>query len=88
MGFLLRNLPVVGEQIGSQVDPAWSSALRLGALTLILTRAGLAMDLDALRRLRFVVLRLAALPCLSEAATAGLLASWLLETRKRGCWGS
>ncbi|CAK9053968.1 Sodium/hydrogen exchanger 9B1 (Na(+)/H(+) exchanger-like domain-containing protein 1) (NHE domain-containing protein 1) (Sodium/hydrogen exchanger-like domain-containing protein 1) (Solute carrier family 9 subfamily B member 1) (Testis specific sodium-hydrogen exchanger) (MtsNHE) [Durusdinium trenchii] len=52
---------------------------RLGALTLILTRAGLAMDLDALRRLRFVVLRLAALPCLSEAATAGLLASWLLD---------
>lgn len=30
---------------------------RLGALTLILTRAGLAMDLDALRRLRFVATR-------------------------------
>jgi len=29
--------------------------VRLGALTLILTRAGLAMDLNALQRLRFVV---------------------------------
>lgn len=78
-GFALRNLPEIGEQIGSQVDPEWSSALRLGALTLILTRAGLAMDLNALQRLRFVVLSLAALPCLCEAATASLLATWLLD---------
>eukprot|EP00435_Cladocopium_sp_Y103_P055819 s1338_g18.t1 len=79
VGFLLRNVPELGEPIGSQVDPEWSSALRLGALTLILTRAGLAMDLTALLRLRFVVLRLAVLPCLCEAATAGLLAFWLLD---------
>lgn len=79
VGFLLRTLPELGRVIGSQVDPEWSSALRLGALTLILTRAGLAMDLNALLRLRFVVLRLAMLPCLCEAATAALLATWLLD---------
>ena len=56
--------------------------VRLGALTLILTRAGLAMDLSALLRLRFVVLRLAALPCLCEAAIAALLATWLLDPGK------
>ena len=38
-----------------QVDPSWSSTLRLAALSLILLRAGLAMDLGALKRLRYVV---------------------------------
>ncbi|CAL1155281.1 unnamed protein product, partial [Cladocopium goreaui] len=79
VGFLLRNVPELGTMIGKQVDPEWSSALRLSALTLILTRAGLAMDLNALLRLRFVVLRLAMLPCLCEATAAALLATWLLD---------
>ena len=39
----------------TQVDPSWSSTLRQAALSLILLRAGLAMDLGALKRLRYVV---------------------------------
>eukprot|EP00931_Biecheleriopsis_adriatica_P037237 TRINITY_DN21370_c0_g1_i1.p1 TRINITY_DN21370_c0_g1~~TRINITY_DN21370_c0_g1_i1.p1 ORF type:complete len:528 (-),score=124.25 TRINITY_DN21370_c0_g1_i1:255-1838(-) len=78
-GFALRNLPYVGEHVGAKVNTQWSSVLRLVALVLILCRAGLAIDLKALRRLRFVVARLAALPCLCEAAVAAGLAAWLLE---------
>jgi len=79
VGLVLRNAPVLGEHVGSQVDPRISSAIRLGALALILTRAGLAFDIAALRRLLFVVARLAALPCLSEAIVVFLLAVWLLD---------
>ncbi|CAJ1388305.1 unnamed protein product [Effrenium voratum] len=78
-GFGLRNLPFLGEHVGSKVDPEVSSALRQAALALILTRAGLAMDLVALRRLLWVALRLAALPCLCEALVAAALAHLLLE---------
>jgi len=72
-GFLLRNLPLIGDEVGGRVDHRWSSAIRTLALTLILTRAGLGMDLGALWRLKYVISRLAILPNLAEASTiAGL----------------
>lgn len=77
-GFLLRNLPVIGDEIGGKVDPRWSSAIRTLALTLILTRAGLGMDLGALWRMRYVISRLAVLPNLAEAATIAGLSMLLL----------
>lgn len=79
VGVALRNLPFVGERVGGKVDPRWSSAIRLLALTLILCRAGLAFDVAALRRLRFVVVRLAVLPCLTETLVIAGLSSVLLE---------
>jgi len=78
-GLALRNVPYVGERIGERVDIRWSAAIRSLALTLILCRAGLAFDVDALKRLRFVVARLAALPCLTEAAVIAGLAAALLD---------
>ncbi|CAE8604351.1 unnamed protein product [Polarella glacialis] len=79
VGFALRNLPYIGARVGAQVDKSWSSAVRTLALVLILCRAGLAIDVEALRRLRFVVARLAVLPCLAEAALVGGLGAWLLD---------
>jgi NhaP-type Na+/H+ or K+/H+ antiporter len=69
-GFLLRNLP--GELLQALPD-RWSVALRLLALTVLLLRAGLGLDLEALRRLQGVLLRLAFLPNLAEAMTVAVV---------------
>lgn len=74
-GFLLRNLP--GELLNALPD-RWSVALRLVALTVILLRAGLGLNLDALRRLQAAFLRLALLPNLAEATTVAVVSYWLL----------
>ncbi|ESP00110.1 hypothetical protein LOTGIDRAFT_63379, partial [Lottia gigantea] len=73
LGCLLRNVPVIN--FAESIDKQWSSALRAIALVIILTRAGLGLDPQALKKLSFVVLRLAALPCLCEAVTVGV-AAW------------
>ncbi len=75
-GLLLRNLP--GELLAALPD-SWSIGLRLFALTIILLRAGLGLDLEALRRLKAAFLRLAMLPNLTEAATVALAAVVLLN---------
>jgi len=77
-GLALGNLPFIGDHVGAQVNADWSSAIRALALVLILSRAGLAFDAAAFKRLRFVVLRLAVLPCFAEAAVAAGLAAALL----------
>jgi len=79
MGFLMRNIPYIGENVGDKVNSQWSSSIRLLALALILCRAGLGLDIDALKRLRWVVIRLAALPCFSEATVIAFLAHFLLD---------
>lgn len=79
IGFALRNIPYVGDRVGAKVNPKWSSAVRSLALTFILCRAGLSLDLGALKRLRFVVARLALLPGLSEASAVTALAVGLLD---------
>mmetsp|Transcript_1387 Transcript_1387/g.3751 ORF Transcript_1387/g.3751 Transcript_1387/m.3751 type:complete len:522 (-) Transcript_1387:104-1669(-) len=78
-GFALRNLPYIGERVGEEILPDWSSAIRNMALALILCRAGLGMDVQALRKLRFVVARLSLLPCLTEATVIASLSIWLLD---------
>ena len=70
-GFALRNLP--GDWLQALPD-RWSVALRLLALTVLLLRAGLGLDLAALQRLRGVLLRLAFLPNLAEALTIAAVA--------------
>jgi len=42
MGFLLRNVPYI--DVAKNIDQTWSSSLRLIALTVILTRAGIGLD--------------------------------------------
>lgn len=41
-GFCMRNIPVIN--VAKDIDPAWSSALRSIALTVILVKAGLELD--------------------------------------------
>jgi hypothetical protein len=49
-GGLLGNLPYV--RVGADVSESLSAAVRSTALTFILTRAGLGVDLAALRQVR------------------------------------
>ncbi|GFG39584.1 hypothetical protein Cfor_01014 [Coptotermes formosanus] len=54
------------------------SILRLVAMVVILIKAGLGLDAAALRRLSFVVVKLAFIPCLVEAATDAVAAYLVL----------
>lgn len=44
-----------------------------------MTRAGLGLDPEALRKLSFVMLRLAMMPCLVEATVVAIVSHFLLE---------
>lgn len=48
------------------------------ALTVILIKAGLGLDAKALKKLSFVVLKLAFIPCIIEAAGAALCCNLML----------
>lgn len=48
------------------------------ALTVILTRAGLGLDIVKLRKLSWAVLRLALLPCTCEIITVGIASHFIL----------
>lgn len=67
------------------MDPSVSGAFKLYiyrrqiALTIILIRAGLGLDPKALRRLSFVVIRLAFIPCLFEAVVDGIGSHFILD---------
>ena len=78
-GLVSRNVPTFKDVAGDRIDANMSAILRTAALVLILCRAGLGLDLASLCRLRWAVLRLAALPCLVEATTIALLAATLLH---------
>ncbi|XP_061407206.1 sodium/hydrogen exchanger 9B2-like isoform X1 [Lethenteron reissneri] len=75
-GFALKNVP---GQLVDGIAQEWSSALRRAALTVILMRAGLGLDPQALRRLKGVCVRLSVLPCLVEAVSVGVVAHFLLH---------
>ena len=75
-GLVVGNLP--GAPLAGLPD-TWSVGLRLSALAIILLRAGLGLDLAALRRLPGPFLRLAFLPNLFEATTVAVVAMMLLE---------
>lgn len=76
-GGLLGNLPAV--HVGADVSARLSKGVRSTALTFILTRAGLGVDLDMLRRHAAPCAQLALLPSTVEACTAAVLARALLE---------
>jgi len=65
VGILLKNVPYI--DVGRGLDPNWSAALRSTALAVILLRAGLGLDPQALKQLSAMVFRLAFSPCLAEA---------------------
>ncbi|GAB1288141.1 Sodium/hydrogen exchanger 9B2 [Apodemus speciosus] len=75
-GFLLRNVPVINDNV--RIQHRWSSSLRSIALSVILVRAGLGLDSKALRKLKGVCVRLAMGPCIVEACTSAILAHFLM----------
>jgi len=66
-GFALRNIVEASGSKALILDTEWSSALKSIALVVILTRAGLGLKLDALKKLSAALLRLIFIPNLSEA---------------------
>ncbi|XP_052237809.1 sodium/hydrogen exchanger 9B2-like [Dreissena polymorpha] len=77
LGLMLRNVPGI-KYIGEHIDAKWSGTLRKVALTVILTRAGLGLDLVKLRKMWLAVVRLAFLPCTAEIITVGVVSHFLL----------
>ena len=73
-GFLLRNIPTVGDAVGAAVDARFSAAARTAALGIVLARAGLSLDVKAVYRLRWAIKRLAFGPATAEALVVTLLA--------------
>ncbi|XP_042557593.1 sodium/hydrogen exchanger 9B2 isoform X4 [Dipodomys spectabilis] len=76
-GFLIRNIPVISDNV--QIKHDWSSSLRSIALSIILVRAGLGLDPKALKKLKGVCVRLSMGPCIIEACAAAVLAHFLMR---------
>lgn len=76
VGLMLGSVP--GIDVAKHIDHGWSSAARQMALAIILIRAGLGLDPAALRRLSFVVIRLAFSPCLAETVADAVAAHLIL----------
>ena len=79
MGFALSNIPWIAEHVGTKVDDDWSKAIRLLALTMILCRAGLGLNISALARLRCVVASLAILPSTLESVLVAVFSVVFLK---------
>lgn len=77
MGFIIRNWPLPNLKIAIELRNDWSAVLRNAALTIILTRAGMGLDPVRLKKLSWVCLRLACIPCIVEGLVAGAVAYWL-----------
>ncbi|XP_074132313.1 sodium/hydrogen exchanger 9B1 isoform X1 [Sminthopsis crassicaudata] len=76
-GFILRNTPVLRDYI--YINQSWSSNLRNTALTIILVRAGLGLDPQALQKLKGVCLRLSMGPCCVEACSAAVFSHFIMK---------
>ncbi|XP_065175967.1 uncharacterized protein LOC135805795 isoform X1 [Sycon ciliatum] len=79
MSPLLMTAASGGGELTSNLRSSWSSALRSVALVIILVRAGLGLNPSVLKRAKFVIMRLAFLPCLVEASVDAVLANLLLD---------
>ncbi|ESO89178.1 hypothetical protein LOTGIDRAFT_210172 [Lottia gigantea] len=76
VGGMLGNVPYIN--VARDIHTLWSIGARQIALAVILIRAGLGLDPKALKKLSFVVIRLAFSPCLMETLTDGLVSHFLL----------
>ncbi|XP_075854720.1 sodium/hydrogen exchanger 9B1-like isoform X2 [Microcebus murinus] len=76
-GFIIRNIPFISDHV--RVQTKWSSTLRNTALTVILIRAGLGLDPQALKTLKKVCLRLSMGPCLMEACSAAFFSHFIMK---------
>ncbi|XP_010639877.1 sodium/hydrogen exchanger 9B1 isoform X2 [Fukomys damarensis] len=76
-GFIIRNIPSISKHV--RVPRKWSSTLRSTALTIILIRAGLGLDPEALRQMKGICFRLSFGPCIMEACTAAVVSHFVMD---------
>uniref|UniRef100_A0A8C6RHB0 Solute carrier family 9, subfamily B (NHA1, cation proton antiporter 1), member 1 n=2 Tax=Nannospalax galili TaxID=1026970 RepID=A0A8C6RHB0_NANGA len=76
-GFIIRNVPFISKFV--HIPTTWSSTLRNTALTIILIRAGLGLDPEALKHLKGVCLRLSFGPCILEACSAAVFSHFIMH---------
>ncbi|XP_053414665.1 sodium/hydrogen exchanger 9B1 isoform X1 [Nycticebus coucang] len=76
-GFVIRNVPSISKHV--HIHNTLSSTLRNTALTIILIRAGLGLDPQALKQLKAVCLRLSMGPCLMEACSAAFWSHFIMK---------
>ncbi|XP_078492079.1 sodium/hydrogen exchanger 9B2-like [Ciona intestinalis] len=77
MGLALKNLPAP-LNIADHINVDVSRSLRELSLTVILTRAGLEIDPEAMAKVKWAVIRLAFMPCIAETVTIGITAYLIL----------
>uniref|UniRef100_F6Y813 Cation/H+ exchanger transmembrane domain-containing protein n=1 Tax=Ciona intestinalis TaxID=7719 RepID=F6Y813_CIOIN len=77
MGLALKNLPAP-LNIAHHINVDVSRSLRELSLTVILTRAGLEIDPEAMAKVKWAVIRLAFMPCIAETVTIGITAYLIL----------
>ncbi|XP_070308314.1 sodium/hydrogen exchanger 9B1 isoform X2 [Odocoileus virginianus] len=76
-GFVVRNVPFLSDV--TYISNELSSTLRNTALTIILVRAGLGLDPEALKNLKRVCIRLSVGPCLMEACSTAVISHFLMN---------
>ncbi|KAB0343318.1 hypothetical protein FD754_020244, partial [Muntiacus muntjak] len=76
-GFVVRNVPFLSDV--TYISNELSSTLRNTALTVILVRAGLGLDPEALKNLKRVCIRLSMGPCLMEACSTAVISHFLMN---------
>ncbi|XP_070470221.1 sodium/hydrogen exchanger 9B1 [Equus przewalskii] len=76
-GFTIRNVPFISKHV--HISNMWSSTLRNTALTIILIRAGLGLDPQALKHSKGLCLRMSMGPCLMEACAAAVISHFLMN---------
>ena len=64
---------------GAALTHAYKATIRAAGLGTIMTRSGLELDVDAIRRAGRVAARLTVLPGVSEALAVGVVARWVFE---------
>ncbi|CAH1795960.1 unnamed protein product [Owenia fusiformis] len=76
-GAILKNVPHIN--FAADINRTWSSTIRNMAFDVILIRAVLGLDPASLTKAPGAIVRLAAIPCLIEAATVGVVSHFLLN---------
>lgn len=77
-GLLLKNIPYIRLIVGDNVKEDMSVHIRDVCLALILCRAGLGLDLGTLLKMKWVIMRLAFMPCTAEAMMVAVWAHFLI----------
>lgn len=81
IGMLIGGLVAINvlHDIAGEMDDIWSHEIRTLALTVILYRAGIGLDISTLRSKGAALIRLTVMPQVIEATCAGIIAKFLFD---------